>query len=87
MQCSQSFGFNFLSFLTLIFLRLKKSVEGMKGATQVEVEPKQSKLAVIGYVDPNKVLHRTGKKADFWPYLPYDVVPHPSLYSVQCSKR
>ncbi|XP_031276776.1 heavy metal-associated isoprenylated plant protein 27-like [Pistacia vera] len=61
--------------------RVKKSVEGMKEVTQVEVEPKQSKLMVIGYVDPDKVLervrHRTGKKAEFWPYVPYDVVPHP----------
>ncbi|XP_031250470.1 heavy metal-associated isoprenylated plant protein 27-like [Pistacia vera] len=61
--------------------RVKKSVEGMKGVTQVEVEPKQSKLTVIGYVEPDKVLervrHRTGKKAEFWPYVPYDVVPHP----------
>ncbi|KAK2373144.1 Heavy metal-associated isoprenylated plant protein 27 [Trifolium repens] len=61
--------------------KVKKSVESMKGVTQVEVEPKQSKLTVSGYVDPNKVLervrHRTGKKAEFWPYIPYDVVPHP----------
>ncbi|KAM5583267.1 heavy metal-associated isoprenylated plant protein 27-like [Rosa sericea] len=61
--------------------RVKKSVEGMKGVTSVEVDPKQSKLTVIGYVDPNKVLHRvrhrTGKKADLWPYVPYDVVEHP----------
>lgn len=61
--------------------RVKKSVQGMKGVTQVEVEPKLSKLTVIGYVDPNKVLervrHRTGKKAEFWPYVPSDVVPHP----------
>ncbi|XP_059439492.1 LOW QUALITY PROTEIN: heavy metal-associated isoprenylated plant protein 27 [Corylus avellana] len=61
--------------------RVKKSVEGMKGVTQVEVDPKQSKLTVIGYLDRNKVLarvrHRTGKKADLWPYVPFDVVPHP----------
>ncbi|KAF8410407.1 hypothetical protein HHK36_002936 [Tetracentron sinense] len=61
--------------------KVKKSVEGMKGATQVEVDPKQHKLTVIGYVDPKKVLkrvrHRTGKKAELWPYVPYDVVPHP----------
>ncbi|KAL6222248.1 hypothetical protein ACLB2K_005640 [Fragaria x ananassa] len=61
--------------------RVKKSVEGMKGVTSVEVDPKQSKLTVIGYVDPDKVLHRvrhrTGKKADLWPYVPYDVVEHP----------
>ncbi|KAJ8771082.1 hypothetical protein K2173_023407 [Erythroxylum novogranatense] len=61
--------------------RVKKSVEGMKGVTQVEVEPKQNKLTVTGYVDPNKVLervrHRTGKRAELWPYVPYDVVDHP----------
>lgn len=61
--------------------KVKKAVEGMKGVTKVEVEPKQHKLTVTGYVDPNKVLqrvrHRTGKKADFWPYVPYDLVPHP----------
>lgn len=61
--------------------RVRKSVEGMKGATQVEVEPKQSKLTVVGYVDPGKVLrrvrHRTGKVCNFWPYVPYDVVDHP----------
>ncbi|KAJ4966371.1 hypothetical protein NE237_018220 [Protea cynaroides] len=61
--------------------RVKKSVEGMKGVTQVEVDPKKHKLTVIGYVDPKKVLHRvqnrTGKKAEFWPYIPYEVVAHP----------
>ncbi|OWM68218.1 heavy metal-associated isoprenylated plant protein 27-like [Punica granatum] len=61
--------------------RVRKSVEGMRGATKVEVQPKQSKLTVIGYVDPNKVLHRlryrTGKAAAFWPYVPYDLVEHP----------
>lgn len=61
--------------------KVKKSVNGMKGVTSVEVDPKQSKLTVIGYVDPNKVLqrvrHRTGKKVELWPYVPYDVVPHP----------
>ncbi|XP_021907959.1 heavy metal-associated isoprenylated plant protein 26 isoform X2 [Carica papaya] len=61
--------------------RVKKSVEGMRGLTAVEVEPKQHKLSVTGYVDPAKVLqrvrHRTGKKAELWPYVPYDVVGHP----------
>ena len=61
--------------------RVKKLVERMRGVTKVEVERKLNKLTVIGYVDPNKVLervrHRTGKKAELWPYVPYDVVPHP----------
>lgn len=61
--------------------RVRKSVEGMKGVTQVEVEPKKSKLTVIGYVEPEKVLHRvkhrTKKTAVMWPYVPYDEVDHP----------
>ncbi|OIW11037.1 hypothetical protein TanjilG_22844 [Lupinus angustifolius] len=69
--------------------RVKKSVEGMKGVTQVEVNPKQSKLTVIGFVEPNKVLervrHRTGKKAEFWPYVPYDVVPYPYAPEAYCN--
>ncbi|KAL2254888.1 UNVERIFIED_CONTAM: Heavy metal-associated isoprenylated plant protein 26 [Sesamum indicum] len=61
--------------------KVRRSVEGMKGVTSVEVSPKQNKLTVIGYVEPEKVVarvaHRTGKKAELWPYVPYDVVAHP----------
>ncbi|CAN6982851.1 unnamed protein product [Brassica oleracea var. botrytis] len=61
--------------------RVRKSVQGMKGVTKVTVDPKQSKLTVEGFVQPNKVvrrvMHRTGKKAELWPYVPYEVVPHP----------
>ncbi|GMH02956.1 hypothetical protein Nepgr_004795 [Nepenthes gracilis] len=61
--------------------KIRKAVEGMEGVTQVEVEPKQSKLTVIGYVEPSKVVarlrHRTGKKVELWPYVPYEAVAHP----------
>ncbi|KAL8543302.1 hypothetical protein ACS0TY_004010 [Phlomoides rotata] len=61
--------------------KVRRSVEGMKGVTSVEINPKQSKLTVVGYVDPEKVVHRvahrTGKKTELWPYIPYDVVDHP----------
>ncbi|CAI9777693.1 unnamed protein product [Fraxinus pennsylvanica] len=61
--------------------RVRKSVQHMRGVTQVLVEPKMQKLTVIGHVDPDKVLrrvvHRTGKKAEMWPFVPYDMVPHP----------
>jgi copper chaperone CopZ len=63
--------------------RVKKAVraEGMKGVKQVDVDRKAHKVTVIGYVDPGKVVsrvaHRTGKKAEIWPYVPYDVVDHP----------
>ncbi|GAA0150271.1 hypothetical protein LIER_09249 [Lithospermum erythrorhizon] len=52
--------------------KVRKSVEGMKGVTQINVEQKKHRLTVSGYIDPDKVLHRvrhhTGKKAEFWPY-------------------
>lgn len=61
--------------------KVRRSVEGMKGVTSVDVSAKQNKLTVTGYVDPEKVVarvaHRTGKKAELWPYVPYDVVEHP----------
>ena len=47
----------------------------------MEVDRKANKVTVVGYVDPSKVVariaHRTGKKAELWPYVPYDVVAHP----------
>ncbi|KAL9669677.1 hypothetical protein QQ045_007224 [Rhodiola kirilowii] len=61
--------------------RVRQSVETMKRVTKVEVNTKQHKLTVMGYVEPEKVLKRvkakTGKAAQFWPYVPYDIVPHP----------
>ncbi|KAL8109753.1 heavy metal-associated isoprenylated plant protein 26-like [Apium graveolens] len=61
--------------------KVRRSVEGMKGVSSVDINPKQHKLTVVGYVDPDKVVarvaHRTGKKAELWPYVPYDVVDHP----------
>ncbi|KAI3833916.1 hypothetical protein MKW92_042724 [Papaver armeniacum] len=44
------------------------------------VNRKQSKVTVSGYVEPNKVLKKvqsTGKKAEFWPYIPYNLVAYP----------
>ncbi|KAM1043882.1 hypothetical protein ACFX2A_035890 [Malus domestica] len=70
--------------------KVKRSVEGMKGVTQVDVERKAHKLTVVGYVDPGKVLarvaHRTGKKVELWPYVPYDVVAHPYAAGVYDKK-
>ncbi|PIA27842.1 hypothetical protein AQUCO_07500034v1 [Aquilegia coerulea] len=61
--------------------KIRKAVESMKGVTQVDIDAKQSKLTVVGYVEPNKVvsrvIRRTGKRAELWPYVPYDVVDHP----------
>ncbi|KAK6913573.1 Heavy metal-associated domain, HMA [Dillenia turbinata] len=60
--------------------RVKHAVNSMKGVKQVEVNRKQSRVTVSGYVDPNKVLKRvksTGKRAEFWPYIPYNLVSYP----------
>ncbi|GMY05441.1 heavy metal-associated isoprenylated plant protein 26-like [Fagus crenata] len=61
--------------------RVKRALEGMKGVKEVNVERKANKVTVLGYVEPEKVVsrvaHRTGKKAELWPYVPYDVVAHP----------
>ena len=46
----------------------------------MEVIRKQSKVSVTGYVEPNKVLKRirsTGKRAEIWPYIPYNLVTYP----------
>ncbi|XP_026393900.1 heavy metal-associated isoprenylated plant protein 26-like [Papaver somniferum] len=61
--------------------KIRRSVEGMKGVSSIDIDPKQHKLTVIGYVEPRKVLsrviRRTGKKAEIWPYVPYGEVDHP----------
>ncbi|XP_031259457.1 heavy metal-associated isoprenylated plant protein 21 isoform X1 [Pistacia vera] len=69
--------------------RVKNAVTSMKGsyhpevlcsAKTVEVNRKQSRVTVSGYVEPNKVLKRvksTGKRAEFWPYIPQHLVYYP----------
>ncbi|KAK2446855.1 Heavy metal transport/detoxification superfamily protein [Trifolium repens] len=61
--------------------KVRRAVEGMKGVDQVDIERKAHKVTVVGYVEPSKVVariaHRTGKRAEIWPYVPYDVVAHP----------
>lgn len=41
---------------------------------------KQQRVTVVGYVEANKVLKKaqsTGKKAEIWPYVPYNLVNKP----------
>ncbi|XAR71398.1 hypothetical protein NMG60_11028645 [Bertholletia excelsa] len=60
--------------------RVKNAVTSMKGVKSVDVNRKQSRVMVSGYVDPNKVLKKvksTGKRAEFWPYVPYNLVYYP----------
>ncbi|KAM7463471.1 hypothetical protein LguiA_031592 [Lonicera macranthoides] len=43
-------------------------------------KPMQSRVTVRGYVEPHKVLKKvksTGKRAELWPYVPYNLVTYP----------
>ncbi|MCI05560.1 heavy metal-associated isoprenylated plant protein 26-like [Trifolium medium] len=59
-------------------------IDRSAGVKSVEVNRKQSRVIVSGYVDPNKVLKRvksTGKvRAQFWPYVEQHLVYYPYAY-------
>lgn len=61
-------------------LKVKNALSSMNGVKSVEINRKQQKVTVTGYVDANKVLKKaksTGKKAEIWPYVPYNLVAQP----------
>lgn len=61
-------------------LKVKKALSSLSGVHSVEINRKQQKVTVTGYVDANKVLKKaksTGKKTEIWPYVPYNLVAHP----------
>ncbi|GLJ24809.1 hypothetical protein SUGI_0474400 [Cryptomeria japonica] len=70
--------------------KVRKSLANMKGVRSLEVDRKQFKVTVTGYVDANKVLkrvrRRTGKKAEMWPYKPYNLVYYPYAAQVYDKK-
>eukprot|EP01018_Ginkgo_biloba_P037957 Gb_20917 [translate_table: standard] len=60
--------------------KVKKALSSMSGVESVDVNRKMQKVTVTGYVEPNKVLKKvkaTGKRAEFWPYVPYNLVSQP----------
>eukprot|EP01018_Ginkgo_biloba_P037958 Gb_20918 [translate_table: standard] len=60
--------------------KVKNALSSMSGVKSVDVNRKMQKVTVSGYVEPNKVLKKvkgTGKKAEFWPYVPYNLVSEP----------
>ncbi|KAJ4839931.1 Heavy metal-associated isoprenylated plant protein 24 [Turnera subulata] len=60
--------------------KMKSVLSGVKGAKSVDVDMKQQKVTVTGYVDPKKVLEAakaTKKKVEMWPYVPYTLVANP----------
>ncbi|KAL3637396.1 Heavy metal-associated isoprenylated plant protein 23 [Castilleja foliolosa] len=61
-------------------LKVKKALSSLTGVKSVEINRKQHKVTVTGYVEANKVLKKaksTGKKAEMWPYVPYNLVAQP----------
>ncbi|XP_074591827.1 heavy metal-associated isoprenylated plant protein 23-like [Curcuma longa] len=61
-------------------LKVRNALASMKGVQSVDINRKQYKVTVIGYIEPSKVVKRvqsTGKRAEIWPYVPYNLVTHP----------
>ncbi|OWM82229.1 heavy metal-associated isoprenylated plant protein 23 [Punica granatum] len=70
-------------------LKVKNALSSLSGAKSVEVNRKQQKVTVTGYVEASKVLKKaksTGKKAEIWPYVPYNLVAHPYAASAYDKK-
>ncbi|XP_028756656.1 heavy metal-associated isoprenylated plant protein 24 [Neltuma alba] len=60
--------------------KVKHVLSGVKGAKSVDVDLKQQKATVTGYVEAKKVLkaaQSTKKKVELWPYVPYTAVANP----------
>ncbi|XP_020268560.1 heavy metal-associated isoprenylated plant protein 21 [Asparagus officinalis] len=60
--------------------RVRHAAQSIKGVTSVEVIRKQSRVIITGHIEPHKVLKKvksTGKRVEFWPYVPYNLVSYP----------
>ncbi|CAA3002073.1 heavy metal-associated isoprenylated plant protein 24-like [Olea europaea var. sylvestris] len=69
--------------------KVKKTLYEVKGAKSVEIDLKNQKASVTGFVDPKKVLKKakaTGKKSEPWPYVPYTMIAHPYVAGVYDKK-
>ncbi|CAA0839170.1 Heavy metal transport/detoxification superfamily protein [Striga hermonthica] len=61
-------------------LKVKNALSSLTGVKSVEINRKQQKVTVTGFVEQSKVLKKaksTGKKAEIWPYVPYNLVAQP----------
>ncbi|KAA8538034.1 hypothetical protein F0562_027386 [Nyssa sinensis] len=70
-------------------LKVKNALSSLKGVKSVDVNLKQQKASVTGFVEPKNVLKKaqsTGKKAEPWPYVPYNLVAHPYVAQVYDKK-
>ncbi|XP_022978572.1 heavy metal-associated isoprenylated plant protein 23 [Cucurbita maxima] len=62
--------------------KVKNALSSLSGVKSVEINRKQQKVTVAGYVDAIKVLKKaksTGKKAEIWPYVPYSLASQPYI--------
>ncbi|OWM79923.1 heavy metal-associated isoprenylated plant protein 24-like [Punica granatum] len=60
--------------------KMKAVLSNVKGAKSVDVDLKQQKVTVTGYVNQKRVLEAakaTKKKVEPWPYVPYTLEAHP----------
>ncbi|KAK9951436.1 hypothetical protein M0R45_006878 [Rubus argutus] len=59
--------------------RIRRAISKIHGVDSLEIDMDKQKVTVTGYVDQRKVLkvvRRTGRKAEFWPF-PYDTEYYP----------
>ncbi|XP_071703233.1 heavy metal-associated isoprenylated plant protein 23 [Rutidosis leptorrhynchoides] len=69
--------------------KVKNALSSLSGVKKVEIDRKQQKVSVSGYVEANKVLKKaksTGKKSEIWPYVPYNLVAQPYAAQVYDKK-
>ncbi|KAF6149217.1 hypothetical protein GIB67_026073 [Kingdonia uniflora] len=70
-------------------LKVKKALASVSGVKSVEINRNQQKVTVTGYVEANNILKKamsTGKKAEIWPYIPYNLVAYPYTAQVYDKK-
>ncbi|XP_017614969.1 heavy metal-associated isoprenylated plant protein 45 [Gossypium arboreum] len=59
--------------------RIRRAISKIDGVDSLEIDMDKQKVTVRGYVEETKVLkvvRRTGRKAEFWPF-PYDTEYYP----------
>ncbi|XP_051123920.1 heavy metal-associated isoprenylated plant protein 24-like [Andrographis paniculata] len=69
--------------------KVKNVLYSMKGVKSVDIDLKEQKVSVYGFVDAKKVLKKaqsTGKKSEPWPYVPYELMAHPYAAGVYDKK-
>ncbi|CAM8989442.1 hypothetical protein QQ045_009413 [Rhodiola kirilowii] len=60
--------------------KLKKALDSLEGVSSVEINRKQQKISVTGYIEAEEVLKkakRTGLRVQMWQFVPYNLVDEP----------